>query len=201
MIRVDIEQGSEAWFKEKAGIPSASKFKTIITTKGAASTGKTKETLAYKYAGEIISGKAEDTFTSFAMQQGIEKEPEARELYEFLTGNEVEQVGLVYSDDKKLWLCSPDGLVNGGGLEIKCPLLSTHLKYHYDGKLPTDYFQQVQGSLFVTGLPWWDFMSYHPDFKPFTIRVFPDKEFHTKLETELLKLNAKIMAIVEKISG
>jgi hypothetical protein len=134
------------------------------------------------------------------MTRGIELEAEARTLYEMLTDNEVQQVGCCYRDEKKNYLCSPDGLVESdGGIEIKCPLISTHVKYLLGNKLPTEYTQQVQGSLLITGRKWFDFMSYFPEMPPLIVRVFPDKEFMSKLEKELEKFVAELDALIKKL--
>jgi hypothetical protein len=111
----------------------------------------------------------------------------------------VEQVGLCYSDDKK-FACSPDGLVGeDGGLEIKCPLVATHIGYLLNGELPSDYFQQVQGCLFVTGRKWWDFMSYSPGLKPFIIRVKRDEGFISLLKGSLITFCKELDEITERI--
>ena len=58
---------------------------------------------------------------------------------------------------------SPDGLIGEhGGLECKVPSAPWHLLYLAGGVVPSKYRGQVQGSLWVTGRAWWDFMSYHP---------------------------------------
>jgi len=77
-----------------------------------------------------------EAYTSRAMQDGIDMEPEARACYSFLAGGEVKQVGFCLSDDGRFG-CSPDGLVgDDGGLELKCPLPKTHIKYLVEGELP-----------------------------------------------------------------
>lgn len=199
MLVSNVEQGSEAWLIERAGRPTASNFKKIITSTGKPSTSLS--TYAFELAGERLLGGPGINYTNEYMQRGNELEPEARELYEFISGNKVEQVGMCYRDEEKLYSCSPDGLVSDdGGVEIKCPKLSTHVKYLHDNKCPADYVPQVQGTLFITGRDWWDFMSYYPDVKPLIVRVYPDLEFHEKLEEGLNKLLDKINKIMRKIN-
>ena len=188
MIILDVEQGSDEWFKARVGVPSASIFDKIVTSKGALSTSKQK--LIYKLAGERVIGAKEEGHTNGAMQRGIELEPEARALFELITGLEVEEVGLCYYDERKDRSCSPDGIIpisheNGQGLEIKCPELQTHVEYLIGNKLPTKYIQQVQGSLYVTGLERWHFFSYYPGMKPLHIVVERDEIFIAKLSKAL----------------
>jgi hypothetical protein len=198
MIPVDIEQGSPEWFSEKAYKPSASCFDKIVTSKGERSAQR--KAYLYQLAGESIVGQKVETYQSQAMTRGIEMEPEARTLYEMLTDNEVRQVGCCYKDEKKNYLCSPDGLIDpDGGFEVKCPMVHTHVGYLLKGKLPTAYIQQVQGSMLITGAQWWDFMSYYPELPPLIVRVYPDKEFHEKLEKELNKFVVELEQTIEKL--
>lgn len=175
MIIETFEQGSPEWNNSRCGIPTASVFDQIITTKGEPS--KSQQRLLYKLAGEAITGQPEESYSSTAMERGKVLEAEARALYEFHTGRTVEQVGIVYSDERKLWACSPDGLMADRGLEIKCPSMAVHVSYLLGKKLPTDYFQQVHGSMFVTGLNKWDFLSYYPGLPPLMITVEKDEEW------------------------
>lgn len=198
MLILDVEQGTDEWLAARAGIPTASNFKKIITS--AAKPSTSASTYAYELAGERLLGMPGVNYTNEWMERGNELEDEAREVYEFMTGAKVEQVGMCYQDEQKLFSCSPDGLVGeDGGVEIKNPKLSTHIKYLYDNKCPSDYVPQVQGTLFITGREWWDFMSNYPGVKPLIVRVYPDEDFHKQLATELDKLLAKVNKIMRKI--
>ena len=194
---LNIGQQSPEWFKEKAGRASASNFDKILTRDGKPSKSQIK--YLYQLAGEKITGIREEGYQNFAMQRGIEMEAEARQYYELLNNVEVQQVGMCISDDE-LSACSPDGLVGeNGGLEIKCPTLPVHVEYLYKGGLVEQYFQQLQGSMFVTGREWWDIISYCPGIKPLVIRITPDKDWHSKLKIELKLFNDRLNQITEKI--
>lgn len=199
MIVVDCEQLSEEWFSARCGVPSASNFSNIITSKGEATKGETRKKYLYKLAGEIITGTKEDGYTNASMQHGIETEPEARNMYEFVKGYSVDQVGFCMLDTKTAG-ASPDGMIGKEGLlEIKCPQITTHIKYLLDNKLPTLYVQQVQGQLYVTDRKWCDFMSYVEGMKPLIVRVERDEEFIKKLANELNNFSKELFGIVEKI--
>ena len=94
---------------------------------------------------------------------------------------------------------SPDGLLGDDGLlEIKCPMATTHAKYLLDNKMPTDYWQQVQGGLWVSGRRWCDFASFHPNFKEkqlFIVKVERDEKFIA----ELAKLAQKTITMRDEI--
>lgn len=185
MVILDCVQNTPDWFQARVGIPTASNFDKIITSKGEPS--KTRIKYMYQLAGERITNKySEDIYQTPSMLRGIQMEEEARSLYEMLTGKTVIKVGLCKMEGGLICGASPDGLVDeNGGIEIKCPMVHTHIEYLLNNKLPTEYFQQVQGELFVTGREWIDFISYYPGIKPFILRVEPDKEFHKKLRVEL----------------
>lgn len=197
IIRDDIIQGSEEWLKEKAGIPGASSFGEIVTTKGEPS--KQQQKYLYQLAGESLTGIKIDSYQNAAMQRGVELETEARELFKMINGVEVKQVGLCYRDEQKKYLCSPDGLMADEGLEIKCPLIHTHVEYLLTGKLPTKYIQQVQGSMMITGFKAWHFLSYFPGLPPLMLRIERDKDFIAKLETELDKFTVELALTVKKL--
>ncbi len=177
MIITEFEQGSEEWLQVRSGIPTASEFSKIITMAGSKSTSQ--KTYMNTILADWCAGKPVDTWEGNDWtQRGNELEPEARKLYELITGNKVEQVGFCFKDDKKMSGCSPDGLLGDDGLlELKCPKASTLIGYIFDDKVPSKYFQQVQGQLWVTGRKWCDFMAYHPEFEPFIVRVERDEKF------------------------
>jgi len=194
MIKVKIDQGSEAWHEEKLGLFSGTKFQTVVSG---------KETKGYKdlilnIAGEIISGIKDETYSNAIMERGIEMEAEAVKEYELTYDLTSEETGLCLMDDFIEWIgISPDRLIGeDGGLEIKCPLMKTHLGYINENKLPNEYKWQVQGALLVTGRKWWDFMSYYPNMKPFIIRVYPDEKMHDKL---MIRLKEAIEDVIEQI--
>jgi hypothetical protein len=197
-IIIECEQGSERWFREKLGKPSASRFSEIITTKGDIS--KSRESYMYELAAESVSGIFTEGYKNANMQEGNDRESESRALYELINGVEVEQVGVIYRDEFKMFLCSPDGLVNREwGLELKNVLPKTQVKYLLAGTLPTDYFQQVQGSLYITGFDRWDFMAYSPGLPPLILPIRRDEAFIAKLETALLDFAADLSKMVDKL--
>lgn len=195
---IDCVQGSPEWFEARVGLPTSSNFDKIITTQGKPS--KSKEKYLYKLAGERIIEKSEDTYKNDVMLRGQELESEARQLYELMTGKTVEQVGLCVTEGKAIYGASPDGLVGEDTLlEIKCPIISTQVDYLVRGKLPTAYFQQIQGQLLVTERQYVDFFSYYPAMKPLLIRVVRDEVFLKALKFELEKFTVELDELVERI--
>lgn len=198
MIILDCEQLDDVWFAGRSGIPTASHFDKIVTTKGEPS--KQQKAYLYQLAGERITGQKVETYQSPAMKRGVEMEAEAVALYELVEDVETRAVGICYPDDEKKYSCSPDRLIQeNGGLEVKCPLLHTHISYLLRGKLPTDYFAQIQGSLLVTGREYWDFISYYPEVKPLILRVYRNEDFIKKLHAELQKFCMELDKTVKKL--
>lgn len=192
---INCEQGSLEWFEARLGIPSSSNFDKIITTAGKPS--KQREKYMYRLAGEAVSGVLEESYQNAAMLRGIEMEDEAKQLYTLITGNEVTEVGFCVEEG---YGASPDGLIaEKGCLELKCPLVATHVGYLLANKLPTDYFQQVQGQLLVTGREWADFMSYSPGLKPMIVRVNRDETFINALKIELAVFCEELRVVIGKI--
>ncbi len=198
MITLEIEQGTAEWFTARAGKPSASCFDKLLTSK--AEPSKQRDKYLRRLAGELVIGRAAESFSNGPTDRGNEMEAEARNLYELLKDIKIKQVGLCFPDEKRLCAASPDGLCGEDGLiEIKCPLIETHVEYLLDGVLPTEYFQQIQGQLYVTGRKWVDFVSYYPGLKPLIVRVEPDKKFQAALAVEIEVCNKLIQDIVSKI--
>jgi putative phage-type endonuclease len=193
-----IEQGTPEWHRLRIGNPGASGMDNIITSTGKISTSRKK--YMYQMAGELLIGEKPETFKSAAMIRGNELEPEAREIFEFINGP-VAQCGLIYQDERRLWHCSPDGICPDEqyGLEIKCPMLQTHIEYLDGGKLPTAYKIQVQASMMVTGWPVWWFVSYHPGIKPLIIPVERDEKLIPLIQEALEEFCEELLTLVEAL--
>lgn len=206
MIIHDIEQNSPEWYALRAGMPTASEFKKVITSQGKVSSQLAG--YAATLAGELFAGKQLEAWEGNQWtEQGHEREDDARLWYELTTGNEARKVGFVTNDAGTIG-CSPDRLVgDNGGIEIKCRAGKGHVEtmayIDKNGKCPTDYFVQVQGQMWLCELDWMDLVFYHPDLPPFSFRVEADDQFMGKLETALADLLDKrndLVKIIEERS-
>lgn len=184
MIILDVEQGTQPWLDARLGIPTASAFSNILTPTFKAS-GSQAGYLGTLLA-EYIKGEQQEQFSSKWTERGHDLEPSARMMYAALSGNEVEQVGMVYKTEAKDRSCSPDGLIERvRGLEIKCPKLANHIGYRLAGELPKQYKPQVHGAMYICDIDQWDFMSYHPEDEPFLITVERDEAIDKAISKEL----------------
>lgn len=193
----DVEQGSQEWLDLRLGCPSGSQFSNLITSTGKPSTSA--DTYINQLIAEKLTGRPTEVKVTEWMQRGTELEPLARNFYELMTDNEVSEVGFCMHDQHQCGI-SPDGLIGDeGGLEIKCPAPQTHVKYLRENKLPTQYKQQVQGCLWITGREWWDFVSFHESMPVMTVRVQRDDDYIQLLETEVLKAVETIETEVNRL--
>jgi putative phage-type endonuclease len=183
MIIHNMEQRSNAWYQIRLGRFTGTRIGALLSAK---TTAKYQDSV-FDVITEILTNDFEENYISEDMQHGIDTEPEAAKEYESIFGIETKEVGFITPENKYAeWVgISPDRLVENGLLEIKCPKAKTHIKYIADNRFPKIYEPQVQAQLWVTGFDYCDFMSYVPKLKPFIVRVYPDKEYHKKLEFEL----------------
>lgn len=188
MIIHELEQGTEEWLNLRAGMPTGTGAKKLVTSTGQLS--KSMPDYAVELAGDLFAGKSLDSFEGNQWtERGTELEDSARSLYELLNDIEVKEVGFCTDDDDRYGM-SPDGLVNDDGLvEFKCLKATNHIKarmyYLKHNKPQPDYIPQVQMQLFVSGRKWCDLMHFHPDLPELIVRIEADPEFHKVLESQL----------------
>ena len=152
----DLEQRSPEWFNIRMGRVSGTSLKDLMLKKPVKSSA-----LFFRIMAELDGDQErEETFTSKAMQRGIDLEPIAREA----AGAEFKEYGF-FTRGKFAGL-SPDGLTEDfkHGLEIKCPLGAVHKKYLIENKIPSEYrWQIVQYFYVIDTLEDLLFYSYRPE--------------------------------------
>lgn len=189
----EIEQGTDEWLRVRAGIPTASMFGALADR----GEGKTRRTYMLKLAGEILTGEPMANFSNQHTRRGHYQEEEARQLYAFMRGVDVDTVGFIRNGDKG---GSPDGLVGeDGGVEIKTKLPHLHLDVLLKNEVPEEHLPQVDGLIFVAEREWWDFSSYCRGLKPFIKRVYRDEERIKKLASAVDRFNNELADIVEQV--
>ena len=198
MIILGHEQGSPEWLAARLGKPSASMFSKLITATGKPSSSA--DGYINQLIAERLRGQSEPFYVTEWMARGTELEPEAREAYEFITGNDVIETGFIL-DTGFEYGCSPDGLITDqGGLEIKCPAPQTMVSYLRDNQVGVKkYWQQIQGCMWISQREWWDFFAYHPEMPHVIVRVERDEDFIAKLAEEVTKAVEIILNQVEKL--
>lgn len=203
---IHIEQGSDAWKQARLGHVTASNMADVMS-KGK---GNAEAIGRYKYKvkllAERLTNTAGESFTNAAMEWGVEQEQFAAIAYESAMNMFTDKTGF-WLHPTILWLgVSPDRLVGDDGLiEIKCPNTSTHLGYLFDGKVPADYYKQIQCQLWVTGRQWCDFVSYDPRLPKrnqlLIVRTERDESLIKEMETETVKFLGEINQLIIKLEG
>lgn len=199
-IHLIAPQGTTEWLHGRCGAITGSMFgEARKRLKSGANKGEFSaagKAYAFKLAIERISGELLDVpqFETWQMKRGNELEPEARLKYEEKQAVLVEQTGLALTEDR-LFGSSVDGLVDDDGIiEIKCFVDPTKLQSILIDSDIGEVMDQVQGSLWVTGRKWADFILYCPQLacigKDLTIiRFNRDENYIAELEQDLIKFN------------
>ena len=201
MILHEVEAGSPQWFAARSGIPTASAFHRILTpAKEELASGRWS--YAFELAIERLLGESKQTIDGLQwVERGKMLEPDAVQHYEFVQDTRTVRAGFITTDDGRMG-CSPDRIMVDtiGGLEIKCPSAPKHLEYFIKGPGP-DYRCQVMGSLLITGFPWWDFQSFHPQLPEVLIRFERDEPFIAKLTPALDQFCDELDEVCEKVKA
>lgn len=198
-IECEHPQGSEGWFLDRLGVPTGSGFKNILTPSGAYSTAA--DSYMNDLLAEWITEEPLESFQGYHMKRGNELEPEAAELYQFITDSDVREIGFCFANSKKMYGVSPDRMVDADGLlEIKCPKANTMIEYKRANELPALYKPQVQGQLMVMQRQWCDFFCYHPKVPHMKIRVERDEGYIKLLSDALEAFNGRMLKERAKLS-
>ena len=201
----ELIQGSESWKAVRIGKITASRLGDIMRkTKWGESTYKAKVRL--ELAIERITGKsASSVVMNQAMRDGVDREPDARKLFEAITGKEVALCGSFDHPEIVNTSASPDGLLReeDAVLELKCPTHATHAKNLLSDKMPKNYEYQVQWQMACTESDYAYFASYHPDFPKELrlkwVKVLRDNIMILELEDAVKKFDVEIEDLILKI--
>lgn len=161
---------------------------------------------AFRLAIERISGECTegDEFETFAMRRGRELEPKARERHEFEAEVTVVPTGLVLTDDRKFG-ASADGLIEpDGGSEYKCLVSPERIRHIVLDRDITEFADQNQGCMWLTGRSWWHFCLYCPALESVgraltMFHVDRDDDYINALELDLLAFDRLVCEYETKL--
>ena len=191
------EQGSEAWFRERLGLPTSSMFATVLAKGVGKAESKTRRTYLMKLAGEILTGEPMDAYSNHHMERGKIMEAEARGFYAFMQDAEPEPVGFIRNGDTG---ASPDALLGQDGLlEIKTKLPHLLIDLILKDKFPPEHKAQCQGQLWVAEREWLDLVVYWPKLPLFVKRVTRDEKYIEDLAAAVDDFNGDLQEMVGRI--
>lgn len=197
MIHHDYEQGSPEWLEVRKGCITGSRFKDARDKLAKGGPSKAQLQYAMDTARERVGGTVPPKFANAAMRTGTEQEPHARMYYEAMTGNLVQEVGFITTDDGLFGL-SPDGLIDDDGvLEVKTMVSSETLFLAVaDGDLSA-YIDQCNGYLWLLGRQWVDLVLWAPDLESLGLhmtihRITRDESAIEALEADLVAFSKRV---------
>lgn len=170
---IECEQNDLAWQEARIGRFTASNMSMIISSLGKQSVSVDK--YITNIIAEIITGKAEESFSNKHMERGKTMEEEAADYYSMIRRCDLKKVGFCVSDDDIMG-CSPDRFVGDDGvLEIKTCLPKIMVEYYEkpnpEGALEQEHRSQTQATLHINSeRKWIDTMLYCPDMEPIIVR-------------------------------
>lgn len=186
---------SEAEARDVAGYKAPPKSDTVRRALLGEPVGEPSEAThdyAFRLAVERIGGAPLDGgYETWQMRRGHELEPAARQEHETQAGVLVMRAGFVTTDDG-VFGASADGLIDDdGGSEYKCLVSPEGMRTVLLGADISEFIDQVQGCMWVTGRKYWHFAMYCPALEAagkqlYWKRVERDDDYIEKLELDLL---------------
>lgn len=160
IVHDDIDQKTDEWFKVKAGKCSSSEKGLMAAKRGF-------ETYLIQKEAELHLAVFEDGYKSKAMNDGVELEPIARDIFAEKYLVDIIEVGFVERTDLNAgW--SPDGLIMENdkvvsAVEIKCRETVGHYRVIKEG-LDEATINQMQFAMALTDIPYMYYIGYNPNF-------------------------------------
>jgi hypothetical protein len=151
----NVEQRSEAWYRETMDLLTASELGTIFKSPRVRGQLVLAKTVVPESRG---SGGPVDSVFMTPFDWGIRFEPVVKQLYEARHASRIADVGRLRHPTLARCAASPDGIVIDGSragrlVEIKCPVSRA-----IDERVPDDYYAQIQQQLEVCDLDLCDYV-------------------------------------------
>jgi putative phage-type endonuclease len=198
-----MEQRTDEWFAARLGKVTGSRVSDVMA-KTKSGYSATRANYMAQLICERLTGVKAESFTSAAMEWGVENEPLAVAAYEAKAGVFVEPVGFIEHPTIALAGASPDGFTALDGLiEIKCPNSATHIDTLLNQDVDSKYIKQMQWQMACTGRQWCDFVSFDPrlpeNLQLFVKRIPRDEAAIAAMEMEVTKFLAELATKVQQL--
>jgi len=199
------EQRTSEWHQERLGKVTASCLHKVMAKLRDGRPGADRSNYMAQLICERLTGNPTEGFTNAAMQRGTDIEPQARAMYCFQTGADVEETGFHVHPAIEMAGASPDGLIGEDGLlELKCPNSATHIATLRGEPIDRKYVLQMQWQMACTGRAWCDFASFDdrlPEEMALHIqRVQRDEKLIAEMEAEVRAFLAEVEAAVSELT-
>lgn len=184
----NVEQRSDEWrFLRACKTPVKGKFPSdwipfITPFRFTASeiytlTGKGQYKTRSQYIGEV-SGKLERKFSgNVHTSRGQRLEPSVRQRYEREHNVNVVEIGFLVPKWCPFIGVSPDGVMQEGCIEIKCPV-SIWPELKNEGMIKPEHYAQMQMTMEICDRDWCDYLVYsEKDNEYLELRVKRDKKY------------------------
>ena len=162
---VDVPQRTPEWFAARLGRVTGSVASDMLA-KTKTGWGASRENLKWRLVLERMTNRPQEpTFTSAAMQAGIEREASAIAAYEAHTGLLVQTCGFLRHDSLMVG-ASLDGYLGDYEtlISIKCRQPKAHAEHLLTRRIPADALAQMRHELWLTGAKAHQYVSFNPDF-------------------------------------
>lgn len=169
---------------------------------GAFCWGDTARSYMMELLASAITGEERVGGKSAAMERGNDKEADALDRYQADRFADVLNGRLLTFDGTRIG-ATPDGFIEEdtqgegpGIIEVKCPESKRHMQTWLERELPTEYVEQVQGQLWLTGRQWCDFVSFDDRFphpmQIVVIRVKRDEDLIARMAARVHAFAAEL---------
>ena len=166
---VECDQRTPEWFAARLGRLTGSVAGDMLANGKGNAEAVSRRNLRVQLALERVTGRpvGGPVFVTQAMQDGIDREAEARAEFEAATGELVYQTGFLQHVDH-LAGASLDGHMGDFDMlvSIKCRQPAAHLEFLKSKAIPADALAQIQHELWLTGARRHFYVNFNPDFPP-----------------------------------
>lgn len=189
----NVQQKTPEWRQLRLDHPLTASVAQAIATGG-----KGLETLCWEKMAEKYSSAPPVELSNIHIDRGNELEEQARAMYELETDTEVKEIGFITNDKYPLAGASPDGLIDGGGIEIKCFADPKHFRFILEPSIESQYMWQMQMQMLVGEYSFVDFVAFNPNYKQSLVvkRIEADRVKQEKLKVGLA-MGVKIIRKIE----
>jgi len=214
-----IEQGSIEWHILRQAVFTASNAKHLLSTKRgskgivygtdyviAPPSTVGRKTYMESLVAMIASPHIPDDIGAKPLQWGKDNEPPARDAYEALTFNTVEELPFIYKDKNMRAGSSPDGMVSAinGGLELKSPWSRTvYIQFASQDKIKHEERHQCQFNMWCNDLDMWHVAKFDPRMvnckKLHMVEVARDKTAMDMFDEAIGKFTEEMDVMLDKM--